>query len=503
MGDATIVASATYVAQGMLFVAGLIQKGLLGPVGAGFWALMQSFWGFFSILTLGASAGTGRQIPLRRGRSDFEGAAQAASTGTSFAILAMATGGLAVAAVALVFGGGWATELRIGLIVLGLIAPLRMLENAHLLVFSATRRFRAVALATVVQGVVALTAQTLAVLLFGFWGMFVGVVITAIVALAIWSRMGLTGLHRPAFTWGVDRKMLRELIAYGAPMLVWGQLWLLFMGIDNLLVAAWINVENLGYYALAVSVTTYVLHMPRSIGVALAPRMAEAFGRTGDVADLRGYAVTAQRLLSYMLVPLFIAAIFFGLPVLIRHALPEFSPAITVVQVMAAGSFFISLTNMPVKAMITIGSRLPLILLILPCLAVNVGGNYVAIQVLDEGIIGAATATSLSYLVVFWLTGAYGLSRIIGRSETVLHLAEMTLGAAYAIGVLWAVEALVGPGEGSLPFEVAVALLKFALASLAMLPLLIRSQRLDRGPARLLELVRTGVVRARGKLARR
>ena len=36
--------AATYVAQVLMFVAGLLQKGLLGPVGAGYWALMQSFW---------------------------------------------------------------------------------------------------------------------------------------------------------------------------------------------------------------------------------------------------------------------------------------------------------------------------------------------------------------------------------------------------------------------------------------------------------------------------
>ncbi len=503
VGDATIVASATYVSQAMLFVAGLIQKGLLGPVGAGYWALMQSFWEFFSILTLGASAGTGRQIPLRRGRGDYAGAAQAAGTGTTFAILAMGVGGLAIAAFALVFGSGWASEVQIGVIILGLIAPLRMVENAHVLVYSATRRFRAVALWTVLKGVVALTAQTLAVVLFGFWGMFVGVVVTSIAALVLWSRMGLTGRGRAAFSFEIDRAMLRELIAYGAPMLVWGQLWAVFMGIDNLLVAAWINVENLGYYALAVSVTAYVLLMPRSIGTALAPRMAEDFGRTGEVAELRRYAVNVQRLLSYMLVPLFITAVFFGLPVLIRHALPEFTPAITVVQVMAAGSFFVSLTNMPVKAMITAGRRRPLILLLIPCLAVNVIGNYVAIEVLDEGIVGAAVATSLSYLVVFGLTGAYGLSRILGPKETALHLAEMTLAAAYVIAVLWGVEAWIGPGDGSLPFEVGVAVLKFGLAILAMVPLLVRSQRLDRGPARLLELLRAGTVRARGKLARR
>ncbi len=497
VGDATLVASATYVSQALLFVAGLIQKALLGPVGAGFWALMQSFWEFFSILTLGASAGTGRQIPLRRGRGDFAGAAQAAATGTSFALVTMVVGGLGIALFSLLLGGGWDIEIQIGLIVLGLIAPLRMLENAHLMVFSATRRFRAVGLATVVKGAVALTLQTAAVVAFGFWGMFVGVVATSILVLAMFRRMGLTGFDRPAFAWGIDRGMLWELISYGAPMLVWGQLWLLFTGIDNLLVAAWIGIEDLGYYALAVSVTSYVLHLPRSIGATLAPRMAEEYGRTGDLSSLRGYAVNVQRIMSYLLAPLFIAAIFFGLPVLIHHALPAFEASIPVVHVMAAGSFFISLTNMPVKAMITAGRRKPMILLLLPCLALNVGGNYLAIQVLDEGIIGAAVATSISYLIVFFATGAYGLSGVIGRRAAGIHLVELALGAGYAIGVLWGIEVLIGSTEYALVPEAGIALAKMALALFAFAPLFIISQRLDQGPARLLALVRSGVERVR------
>ena len=60
-------------------------------------------------------------------------------------------------------------------------------------------------------------------------------------------------------------------MSFGFPIMLQGQIWLLFMSIDNLIVAGFISVKDLGYYALAVSVTGYVLHMPRSIGAALFP----------------------------------------------------------------------------------------------------------------------------------------------------------------------------------------------------------------------------------------
>lgn len=500
--DAALFTTATYASQGLLFIAGLVQKGLLGPVGSGFWALMQSFWAFFPILTLGAAAGGSRQIPLHRGRGDYLAAARAAATGASFSILAVGVGGLLIAAFALLAGSAWEPEVRYGLVVLGLIAPLRMLSDAHELILGATRRFQALARGTVLKGIVALTVQTLAVVLFGFWGMFIGVVATAAALLALWAHLGLSGRRNPAFAGGIDRSALRDLIGYGAPLIVWGQLWILFTSIDNLLVAGLIDVRNLGYYALAVSVTTYLLHMPRSVGAVLAPRMSEEYGRTGDVASLQGYAINAQRLLAQMLIPLFLAATFFLLPVLIRHALPEFRPSIDVVQVMVAGSFFMALTNMPVKTMITIGRRLPLILLLLPCLALNVGGNYLAIEVLDTGIEGAAVATSASYFAVFLLTSGFGLTQVIGGRRTAVHVAELILIAAYTIAVVWAIEALIGPGNGSLIPDVAVGLGKLALALLALAPLLWRSQRQDRGPERMLGLIGSGAALVRRRIKR-
>jgi O-antigen/teichoic acid export membrane protein len=390
--------------------------------------------------------------------------------------------------------------MRFGLVILGLTAPLRMLSDSHEVILGATRRFRAVANGLILKSVVALTVQVAAVVLFGFWGMFAGTVITSLALLAMWARMGLTGIRRPAFTIGMDRKALRELISYGAPILIAGQLFLIFMSIDNLLVASILDIRSLGYYALAVSVTTYVLHLPRSIGSVLAPRMAETYGRTGDELSLRGYAEDVQRLLGHVMVPLFLAAAFFGVPVLIRHALPEFTPAIPVVRIMAAGSFFIALNNMPVKTMITTGRRAALIGAIIPCLVLNVAGNYVAMAVLNTGIEGAAVATSLSYLSIFLLTGWLALRRMIGAAHTARHLGELVAVATYTIAVVWGIEELLG-GSGALVTDALLAIAKMALAVVAMAPWLLRSQRLDRGPERLLELAAGGMATARRTLA--
>src|SRR3954451_8923705 len=64
--DAAIFTLGTYAAQVLLFVAGVIQKGLLGPVATGYWALMGTFSLVLGVAPLGALEGGMRQLPLHR-----------------------------------------------------------------------------------------------------------------------------------------------------------------------------------------------------------------------------------------------------------------------------------------------------------------------------------------------------------------------------------------------------------------------------------------------------
>ncbi|MEA2359017.1 MAG: hypothetical protein QOI62_2277 [Solirubrobacteraceae bacterium] len=495
--DAATFTLATYCAQALLFVAGLVQKGLLGPVATGFWSLMQTFWVLLAIAPLGTLQGSTRQIPIRRGRRDYAAAAAAAATGSSFSLLAIAVAGALLAAGALVLGGGWAPELRWGLLLLGVTGPLRLLCDCHQVIFQATKRFDVASLSTVVDAAIMLTVGTLTVWLLGFYGMFAAVAASNLTLLAVWSRKGLTGWRRPAFRWRIERRLVRELASFGAPIMVQGQIWLLFLAVDNLIVAAILGVRQLGYYALAVSVTTYVLLLPRSIGAALFPRMTERFAQAEDVASIRHYAVDVQRLLAYMLVPIFVAAACFGVPVIIRHGLPEFAPAIDAVRIMVAGSFAVALVNMPTKVLITAGYRWRLVALMLACLGLNAGANYLAVGPLRQGIEGAAAATSASYLVTFLVLTSYALGKALAPGEVARHVGELLAVFAYVVGALWAIESLVGPGGGGLILDAAVAAAKLLAFLVLLTPWLLRAQARYGSVTMLWSLARAGARRLR------
>ncbi|HEX8855433.1 MAG TPA: oligosaccharide flippase family protein [Thermoleophilaceae bacterium] len=468
--DAAVYTAGVYGAQLLLFVAGVVQKGLLGPTATGYWALMATFYAFFNIAPLGAFDGAVRQIPFHRGRDDRRGAAALADTASSFTVLAVTVASLLVSSAAVAFGSSWPAEIRYGLILLAFGAPLRFLIDCHESVLQATKRFDVVSLGLISRAVIAVTLQTLFVLLWGYWGMFAGVTAMAVGQLLLWNRMGLTSWSRPAFRRRIEGRRLKELIAFGFPMMIHAQIWLLFLAIDNLIVARFLDVTQLGYYALAVSVTTYIMLLPKGIAGALAPRMAERFGRTGDVSSIRDYATDVQQLLAYLLIPVLVAAAFFLMPVLIRHALPEFMPAIPVVRITVAASFFISLTNMPIKVMLTSGRNWRLVSLMLACLAFNGLANYLAVAVLDRGLEGAAFATALSYFVLFVVVSSFALRGPLGTRGVTGHIAELVVVFVYVSAALWGIEWIVGPGGGGLGSDLLTGTAEFALFLVTLAP---------------------------------
>jgi len=476
-GDVVSFTGATYFAQVLVFLAGLLQKGLLGPVGAGYWALMQTAWTYFTIAPLGTMNATSRQIPAYRGLGDYQSAEEVADTGSSFSVLAVAVAGTLVAAVALIFGDSWAPELRYGLVLLGGLAPLRLFADCHKGIFMATKRFDVSSIGVVLEAAIMLVAQTLCVVAFGFYGMFLGIALSILGLWVLWWRLGLVSWRRASFRWRIDRSRIPELLSFGFPLLLQGQLWMLFMSIDNMIVAGFISVRDLGYYALAVSVTNYVLHMPRTLSATLFPRMTEEFIKSGQIESIRRYATETQRVLAYALVPVFLGGAYFLVPVLIRHALPEFAPAIPIVRIMVAASFLIALVAMPTKVLTTAGYRWGITALTVGCLVVNAAANFLAVAVFDWGLEGAAWATAFSYLVAMVTLTTYAMLQIGGPREAAVHVGELLLVFVYVIGAAWAIEWVVGSGAQGLGADILLSSGKLALFLVAITPWVVVAER--------------------------
>jgi O-antigen/teichoic acid export membrane protein len=364
-------------------------------------------------------------------------------------------------------------------------------------VLQGVKRFDITAAADVASAAVILTVQTLMVVLFGFYGMFAGLTASLLAMYAVWKRMGVVGWTKPVFNWRIDRSRVGELISFGAPIMIYGQIWILFMAVDSLIVATLLDVRQLGYYSLALSVTTYIMLVPSTIAAVLFPRMAEQFGQTRDIHAIGHYATRVQQVLSTTMVPALMGAGFFLVPVLIRHALPEFTPGIVVTQIIVAGTFFLAVSNMPRKLLYTAGYRWPLAAMMAGCLTFNAAVNLIAIAVLDLGIKGAAGATAASYFVVFMSSTVYALSKLASVREIVAHVGELVLLFLYAATAMYGIDALITPPTG-LFADIAVSVGCYLLYLVLLVPCFVWGEKRYGGGRQIWSAVGGGWRRLRG-----
>jgi O-antigen/teichoic acid export membrane protein len=217
---------------------------------------------------------------------------------------------------------------------------------------------------------------------------------------------------------------------------------------------------------------------------------------------VRHFATDTQRILAYLLVPVFMGGAFYFLPVLIRQGLQDFVPAIPVVHIMVAASFFISLVNMPIKLLITTGLRWQLTGLMAGCLVINAVANYLAVAVFGWGLSGAAGATAFSYFVTFVIMTAFSLSRSMSARAAAGQILELLAVFVYASAALWGFEALFGPGNGPPLHDIGVAVLKFTAFTLAMVPWMALAEKRYGAITTITRLAGSATRALRAKLAR-
>jgi O-antigen/teichoic acid export membrane protein len=200
-----------------------------------------------------------------------------------------------------------------------------------------------------------------------------------------------------------------------------------------------------------------------------------------------------------MFIPALIACAFFLMPVLVRHALPEFAPAIPVVHIMVAGTYFVALSTMPIKLQLAAGYRWSVAAWTLVALGINVAANYVAVAVLDRGLTGAAVAVAISYFTLFAIMTGFALSRTLRPGRVVAHMLEIVGVFAYLTAAMWTTERVVGSGAGALVPDALVGLAKLSLVLAALAPCFVLAETRLGGVSAVCSLVRTAASKLPGR----
>jgi O-antigen/teichoic acid export membrane protein len=167
-----------------------------------------------------------------------------------------------------------------------------------------------------------------ALVLLVWWFHFNGLLLRA----ALLAILGVAALyyHRPLPVrprWGGTQ--LVQLAKVGIPIFLVGQLGTFFMSLDRLMLVR--STQVLGYYTIAIQVSTFVRLIPGAFGTVLYPQMAHQYGETHCAMDI--WRTAKKGAFAASVLGLVAGACgWFTLPIFVHMVLPKYAPGIPAAQ---------------------------------------------------------------------------------------------------------------------------------------------------------------------------
>ncbi len=466
----------TYVSQALAILAGFATKRILGPRSFGEWALVYSLMSYAALLEFGVTQAATKEIAYLRARGLHRIASQYRTA--LFAMVAVA--GIAGGAILL-----WSSRfywrqgsetMRYGLAAVGLLLPAYLVQTAQVAVCWAEKRFGIVSRMAVWESFVALTLGVLFVWRLGFAGQvvtFAVIVLTKIGIVAWISRRDL----RLKIEWGWRWMRAKRLLAVGVPLQLIALSNLLKATGATVLIAYLYGVRDVGLWALALSVQTYVYWTPNALSIVLFPRLQEQFAASRNrEAALWEYLRQPWLALSLFVLPILVGSAYFLAPLAIRQVMPAFIEAVPITKSLLLGTWWLSLEHMPLQVLTTanrLWGRLLAQLLggagLGVCLAVSV--------VAKGGIQGIAVGTSIANIVAFVLIGGFASHVAGGLRGARRTWYGMCLAFGYFVAVILTLDFVVPDATGSVGMDVTRTALKCVLCVLLETPLFVLAER--------------------------
>jgi hypothetical protein len=127
--------------------------------------------------------------------------------------------------------------------------------------------------------------------------------------------------------WGTAQ--LVQLVKVGIPIWMVGQLYTFFTSMDRLMLVK--STQTLGYFTIAILVSTFVRQIPLAFSLVLYPQMAHRYGQAHCAMDI--WRIAKQGALGALALGL-VAGVFgwLLLPTFVRMVLPKYSPGIRAAQ---------------------------------------------------------------------------------------------------------------------------------------------------------------------------
>lgn len=320
------LAGGNIVSSFLRIVGGILQARFVTPSVLGLFNGIGLVLGYAPFLQLGILNGLNRELPYYIGKGDKQHAHDLAGAAQAWALAVGALVGLMLFCVAgwqLVAGEYW---LAAGWFTNAIMAVFLFYNNYYLqMTYRTSHDFARLALVGVVENAISLVLVIL-VALMSFYGLCLRAMLTAALSTALlyyWRPV------RIGPSWNI--RHLKHLLIIGAPIFGVGQLYSWWVVLNSTLVLQYLGTVGMGLNSLVIVAGATLDLLPLAVTQVVYPRMAEQFGRTGNIHDLLHITWKPIIILATGMIPL-IALIWLLVGPVMRIVLPAYIDAVPAIK---------------------------------------------------------------------------------------------------------------------------------------------------------------------------
>lgn len=427
---ATIVAALVVRGIGMLTL--FVSRGVLGPELSGVWALVQMMLGYSLVAHSGVVTGAEREIPFWRGKKEWDKENRIRQQMFSSALLeGTAVAGLFLLFFAL-FGHRTRGDLRLGLWFVPLYVILMRLSECWIISWRTIQQFVVLARAQVVFAFIDLTLVFFLVFPYKLSGQYLAFGLGLLARVLIFNHL----TNRFAFytlQWQFRWSHVHSLFRVGFPLVINNLLWVAVASTDSLLVAKKLGVTALGYYTMGVAASRAAGEIPVALSTVLYSHLMGGFGSNENEKELGRKVVSYLKVSVFLVGPLVLSGVYFGIPFILRQFLPKFIPAIGPLRVLVLSGLFLPLANIPTQVFIALKKTLWVSVGTFAMCLLSMGSVWVAAA---GGLMSVAFVAAIVQMIFFSALTLMALEHTLGKREAFRTYAVLMAGMGGTVAVI-------------------------------------------------------------------
>jgi len=260
--------------------------------------------------------------------------------------------------------------------------------------FNGLREMRFYALSRILQASLAL-AFILALLIIGLgvegalWGTIFAIIVTVCVNMSIMKKF-------VRFKFSNYKKNIKMLASFGSRITGANMIWQTYYYMDSLMIGYFLTSTEVGYYAVAISLSRFFWLVPKAMATVAYPTISEYWAKN-DIRAINKLVDKSTKYSACILIFVGMSIIFFAKDIIIFLFTPEFLPAVLPLVILIIGTVI----NGVLRSIGGIFAGVGRVDLRLKISAIGAVGNIILNVVLIQtyGMIGAAIATTTTYVL--------------------------------------------------------------------------------------------------------